>query len=341
MNRERGGLAILRSSLVFKFTLSVLGVLVALQGMVFFLWYSGWTPGFLIQLQSANPAGPVRTDWFIRLALIGTGAVLFVSVVFYFLIRFDVLIPVRKLLVANRRTDSTLPEFISEETIPDHEIGMLMRSRNEHLNSLGEFFRSEAVETLVEAVDAKDPYTRGHSHRVGQFGKRLAEAADLESAIVREVKQSGILHDLGKIGIPESILAKPDELTDAEFEKIKNHPERGTNIIQFQNLSSNVIDGIRYHHERYDGNGYPEGLSGNDIPLFGRILGVADAVDAMLTDRRYQEALTLEATREELRVHAGTQFDPDFSELAVDLLSDPDWASLPDFDEHRARSLRD
>jgi HD-GYP domain-containing protein (c-di-GMP phosphodiesterase class II) len=165
------------------------------------------------------------------------------------------------------------------------------------------------VRCLAAAIDAKDPYTAGHSSRVTEYAVLLGQELELSLEKVDEIRLSGLLHDVGKIGIPESILSKPGKLTDEEFEAMKRHPEVGANILYPIEPLRHLIPGIQRHHERFDGRGYPGGLKGEEIPLAGRIIGVADAFDAMTSNRVYRPRLSDEVALAELKKGAGMQFD--------------------------------
>ncbi len=179
------------------------------------------------------------------------------------------------------------------------------------------------LHALTATIDAKDPYTCGHSHRVAMISRRLAAECGLEPARVQLVYLAGLLHDIGKIGVPESTLCKPGRLTDEEYDAIKKHPRIGAKILGGIRQLDDVIPGILCHHERLDGRGYPQGLTGADIPQEARIIGLADCFDAMTSDRIYRKALPLETVISEIREHAGTQFDPDVAQkmLSLDLES--------------------
>ena len=166
------------------------------------------------------------------------------------------------------------------------------------------------LETVSAALDAKDPYTYGHSDRVAQLGVQLAQAIGLEEQEVERIRVAGLVHDVGKIGVPESVLCKPGKLTDKEYEQIKRHPRIGYNILKGIPKMQDVLDGVLYHHERWDGRGYPDRLSGEDIPLYGRILAVADTFDAMSSTRSYRQAMPRAQVLEEILRCAGSQFDP-------------------------------
>lgn len=166
------------------------------------------------------------------------------------------------------------------------------------------------IEVLATAIDAKDPYTQGHSRRVTQYSVAIAEQMGLSVAEIENIRYAGLLHDVGKIGIKDSIIRKPGRLTDEEYGIIKMHPSIGARILRPVDFLADKIPGVLYHHEYYDGRGYPEGLGGEDIPLAGRIICVADAFDAMTTNRPYRKGLSVNTVIAELKKFSGKQFDP-------------------------------
>jgi putative nucleotidyltransferase with HDIG domain len=165
-----------------------------------------------------------------------------------------------------------------------------------------------AVRSLVAAIDAKDPYTRGHSERVAHLSSGLALAMGLDPESVERVRITGLVHDVGKIGVPDDILRKPGALTDAEFDAIKQHPVLGARILRSVPFLARHIPIVELHHERPDGRGYPTGLRGDDIPLAARIVHVADAYDAMTSARAYRGARPSGDALRELWRCAGTEF---------------------------------
>ena len=175
------------------------------------------------------------------------------------------------------------------------------------------------LHSLTSSIDAKDSYTRGHSERVAMMAKKLAEAAGLDEQTVERVYISGLVHDVGKIGVPEIVLSKPGKLTDEEYDMIKKHPEIGAKIIEDIPRMQDLIPGVLCHHERYDGRGYPYNLVGKEIPLFGRLIGLADAFDAMSSTRSYRQKLDHTHVLNEIRKCSGTQFDPELAEVFVNL----------------------
>lgn len=175
------------------------------------------------------------------------------------------------------------------------------------------------VRSLTAAIDAKDRYTRGHSERVAHLGKLLALQTGLDEAYAERVHIAGLVHDVGKIGVPEAVLSKRGKLTDEEFGQIKLHPEIGHRILQDIPHLGDVLPGVLYHHERFDGRGYPHKLAGEAIPLQARLLALADTFDAMSSTRSYRAAMPREQVLNELRRCAGAQFDPALTEHFVRL----------------------
>jgi putative nucleotidyltransferase with HDIG domain len=177
-------------------------------------------------------------------------------------------------------------------------------------NRLLEASALEAVESLNATVDAKDPYTAGHSQRVQRIALALGQELGLERERLEVLRFAGMFHDIGKIGVPDAILTKPGPLTGLEFEIVKRHPEDGADIVGRLRRLQKAVPAILHHHERWDGAGYPHGLRGDEIPLEAAIVGLADAVDAMTTDRPYSNARTLEEATDEVVLNSGTQFAP-------------------------------
>ncbi len=166
------------------------------------------------------------------------------------------------------------------------------------------------VRAMVSAIDAKDPYTCGHSERVALVGRHLGQVLDLNECECERLYLAGLLHDLGKLGVPDAVLRKPDRLTEAELAQIKPHPEQGWAILQDLDQLGHLVPGVLHHHEHYDGTGYPDGLAGDAIPLPARILAVADSYDAMISDRPYRRGMPHDRVEVILREGAGTQWDP-------------------------------
>ncbi|MEM9559432.1 MAG: HD-GYP domain-containing protein [Planctomycetota bacterium] len=171
------------------------------------------------------------------------------------------------------------------------------------------------INAMSAAIDAKDRYTSGHSERVAMLAHRLALAHGLDEDEAERVRLSGLVHDVGKIGVPEAVLCKPSRLTDDEFDLIKEHPRRGYEILRGVPSLRDLFPGVLHHHERWDGRGYPDGLSGTSIPLMARLLAIADTFDAMSSTRSYRSALARERVLEEITSNGGAQFDPRLAPL--------------------------
>jgi HD-GYP domain-containing protein (c-di-GMP phosphodiesterase class II) len=167
-----------------------------------------------------------------------------------------------------------------------------------------------SVRALAEAIDAKDPYTRGHSERVAAYAATIASEMDLPPSEVERIRLSALLHDVGKIGVDDRIIRKPTALTEAEFQLMKAHPIKGAAIMSAIPQLADVIPGMKYHHEKWSGGGYPEGLKGEEIPLQARIVTVADTFDAMTTTRPYQQAMENDYVVERIKQFAGIRYDP-------------------------------
>lgn len=173
--------------------------------------------------------------------------------------------------------------------------------------------------TLALALESKDAYSHGHSDRVTDYALKLAKYLDLSESDQIDIYRAAILHDIGKIGIPDAILNKPDVLTSEEWSIMKSHPERGGIICSKLKFAKEILPVIRHHHERFDGKGYPDNLSGEDIPYLARIINIADAVDAMTSSRPYRAAGTFDQVLEELEICSGKQFDPNLVDAFISL----------------------
>jgi putative nucleotidyltransferase with HDIG domain len=188
----------------------------------------------------------------------------------------------------------------------------------------------EALRAIIMSLEEKDSYTHGHSLRVADYAVALAQELNLSELEVREVELSALFHDIGKIGIPDSVLLKPARLSRAEFEIMKSHPVRSAKILEKISHLANLIPGIRAHHERWDGFGYPDGLKGSEIPLYARIILIADTFDAMTSTRPYRLALDREMAYAELSACAGTQFDPALVEAFLKAMRRQDSGQRPE-----------
>ena len=179
----------------------------------------------------------------------------------------------------------------------------------------------DSIQTLRYTVEAKDPYTRGHSDRVSAFAVVLGKYLGLPEADLRTLEVGGLFHDIGKIGIPDSILLKQAKLTDDEYSEIKNHPSIGAHILCNAAIFQDIIPIVKHHHERYDGRGYPSQLKGEEIPYLARITAVVDTFDAMTSKRTYRNAIPLEDVKAEIERCSGTQFDPEIAKAFLDILN--------------------
>ena len=193
----------------------------------------------------------------------------------------------------------------------------ILTQNTELSKDLNELFY-KTIKAISSALDAKDPYTHGHSYRVTLYSMILAKKLNSSDQFMEEIETAGLLHDIGKIGIPQSILCKPGKLTEEEYEIMKTHPAQAEKIIMDVKQLHIISDWLRSHHERWDGNGYPEGLKGEEIPLSARIIALADTYDAMTSTRSYRAAMTHETAIEEIKRCAGTQFDPRLAQLFID-----------------------
>jgi len=181
------------------------------------------------------------------------------------------------------------------------------------------YFRT--VQALVAAVEAKDPYTRWHSTNVAKYAVAIGRDLGLSPSQLEEIHIAAILHDVGKIGISERIISKPDRLSREEFDIMKDHPAHGMRILEPIGFSRSIINAIYQHHERFDGKGYPQGIGGENISLAARILSVADAIDAMISERPYRGTISTDAVLQELDKEAGLQFDPEVGQVARKLIN--------------------
>ncbi len=182
-----------------------------------------------------------------------------------------------------------------------------------------------AMQTIISishAVDAKDPYTNEHSLRVAEYSRMIATQLGWNEEELQNIYVASLIHDIGKIGVPDAVLNKPGKLTDEEYDLIKQHPEIGHGIMKDFDAIVGAADGILYHHERYDGRGYPHKLKGEEIPVFGRIIAVADSFDAMNSNRVYRGALDKEYIIGQLEQGKGTQFDPQFADIMLRLIAE-------------------
>ncbi|MDR3112026.1 MAG: HD-GYP domain-containing protein [Elusimicrobiota bacterium] len=195
--------------------------------------------------------------------------------------------------------------------------------QNQGLKKNLDIFNFDIIQTLTKIIDAKDPYTGNHSVRVRQYSKLIAEKLKLPVVEIKKIEYAALMHDIGKIAVSETILRKDCDLSDEEMEIIKMHPIIGYNIAVSMTFFSDTAPLILYHHERYDGNGYPEKLSKNQIPIGARIICVADAYDAMVSDRPYRKSLPKENAILQLQKESGIQFDPIIVQAFAEILRLP------------------
>ena len=180
----------------------------------------------------------------------------------------------------------------------------------------------QAIMTVANTVDAKDDYTKGHSMRVAAYSELLAQRLGWSEEEIQNIYYVAMLHDVGKIGVPDAVLNKPFKLTDVEFRLIKGHTLVGAEILNDFKMFPNVNVGAKYHHERYDGRGYPDGISGEDIPAQARMIAVADAYDAMSSRRIYQDVIPQAQIRDEIQKNVGKQFDPVFAKIMLEMIDE-------------------
>lgn len=180
----------------------------------------------------------------------------------------------------------------------------------------------QVILTLAKTIDAKDKYTNGHSERVAAYSREIAKRMGMPDEEQREIYYMGLLHDIGKIGIPDAIINKTAKLTDEEYQMILKHPEIGGEILATISELPTISIGAKYHHEKYDGTGYPNKVAGEDIPLPARIIGIADAYDAMASKRSYRDVLPQKVVREEIEKGKGTQFSPECTDIMLQMIDE-------------------
>lgn len=203
---------------------------------------------------------------------------------------------------------------------------LLIYQRNERIIRVQERHRKELVDftnSIIDAfavcIDGKDSYTNGHSLRVAQYTRMLAKKLGEDEDTIQKFYNIALLHDIGKIGIPDDILNKPGKLTEEEYEIVKTHPYRGYEILKKVKTQKDLVEGAQFHHERFDGRGYPARLAGEKIPLVARIISVADAFDAMSSTRPYRKKMPMDAIVKEIKDCTGSQFDPKISKAFLEL----------------------
>ncbi|MBR1797314.1 MAG: HD domain-containing protein [Clostridiales bacterium] len=207
--------------------------------------------------------------------------------------------------------------YLGAHLLSHARIEKLQKQRNHDLEII-----DQSIRTLTAFVDAKDRYTRNHSVRVAVYAKEIGRRLGLEDEELQNLYYGTLLHDVGKIGIPDQILRNKGRLNDSEYEIIKTHPIKGVQMLESFTAIPDISDCAHYHHERYDGTGYPDGLKGDKIPLHARIASIADACDAMSSDRRYRKSLGRDEIISEFTENAGTQFDPELVGIIVEMIKE-------------------
>ena len=219
----------------------------------------------------------------------------------------------QKLRNENERLLGKLEEAYEQlqTTVADSQIArdIIYAELREKIHKYQQLFLG-TLKVLTAAIEAKDPYTRGHAAKVNEYSKTIGVELALSDEQLEFLQYAALLHDIGKIGIDEKILCKPGKLDEKEWGTVREHPLTGANIIEPIELFSEILPFVIHHHEAFDGEGYPRGLKGSEIPYGARILAVADAFDAMTSDRPYRKAYSVAAAIDEIKKKAGTQFDP-------------------------------
>ena len=239
-----------------------------------------------------------------------------------------------------RATDDTVAVLMARLERAELKAAAHQRQLERYAADLRESYRRErkralelrrsykaTVRALSNAVEARDAYTGKHAERVAAYGLAIARAVGMDVADEPQLEFGFLLHDIGKVAVPDAVLFKPESLSAEEFELVAHHPEVGSEILRHVDFLEEATLIVRHHHERWDGRGYPDGLSGEQIPLAARVFAVADALDALTTDRPYRDAVRWDQARTEIRRASGTQFDPAVIE-AYERLSDETFARL-------------
>jgi putative nucleotidyltransferase with HDIG domain len=227
--------------------------------------------------------------------------------------------PALAMRVATTQYISATENMVEQLSTTNHALEALLAENRGLLASLSRG-HLQLIRGLAQAIDAKDPYTAGHTSRVAQYSVRIALALGLDEITRQEIEHGALLHDIGKIGVPDAVLTKPGPLDDNEWAAMRRHPMVAVSILEGVDLSTTVIDMVRSHHENLDGTGYPDHLIDEELSVPARIARVADAFDAMTSDRPYRAALSLSVARAELRRGAGSQFCPRIVEAFEDLI---------------------
>ncbi|MCR5813944.1 MAG: HD domain-containing protein [Desulfovibrio sp.] len=228
-------------------------------------------------------------------------------------------LPINKEILRNRVLEALRNKYLQDNLTK--EVTRQVRLAEERLNASRKLFKEMSL-ALAKAIDAKDKYTSGHSERVANYSREIARRAGESEIIQEKIYFIGLLHDVGKIGIPRYIINKPSKLSEEEYNKIKQHPVIGSGILKSVDVIPEFAIGAHYHHERYDGKGYPQGLKGDEIPKIARIITVADAYDAMTSKRSYRDSLAQEVVRAEIVRERGLQFDPKYADIILQMIDE-------------------
>ena len=302
-------------------------ICLAAAGIVFL--FTTWTIAIAISLDSNLSLKQIWIEKFCWLApyYLGMGLIAFgLTFAFHYQGIWGVLMIISPLFLLRLsqvqfidRTRSVVTEL--------KEKNQVLENSSQEIHSLNQAL----LNTLAEVIDLRDSFVLGHSKKVAYLASAIAKKFKLPEKKIELIYRAGLLHDIGKIGIPDSILQKPSPLTNEEIKKIERHPELGANLLKTSQSLANLIPIIRHHHERYDGTGYPAGLKGNEIPIEARILTIADAIDAMISNRPYRNGLTNHALLDQIESGSGSQFDPQIASVTIDLLRSEGEKLIPGF----------
>lgn len=302
-------------------------ICLAAAGIVFL--FTTWTIAIAISLDSNLSLKQIWIEKFCWLApyYLGMGLIAFgLTFAFHYQGIWGVLMIISPLFLLRLsqvqfidRTRSVVTEL--------KEKNQVLENSSQEIHSLNQAL----LNTLAEVIDLRDSFVLGHSKKVAYLASAIAKKFKLPEKKIELIYRAGLLHDIGKIGIPDSILQKPSPLTNEEIKKIERHPELGANLLKTSQILANLIPTIRHHHERYDGTGYPAGLKGNEIPIEARILTIADAIDAMISNRPYRNGLTNHALLDQIGRGSGSQFDPQVASVTIDLLRSEGEKLIPGF----------
>ncbi|MBQ9452536.1 MAG: HD domain-containing protein [Desulfovibrio sp.] len=228
-------------------------------------------------------------------------------------------LPINKEILRRRVFDALHNKYLQDNLTK--EVSRQVKLAEERLNASRTLFKEMSL-ALAKAIDAKDKYTSGHSERVAKYSREIAKRAGESDIFQEKIYFIGLLHDVGKIGIPRYIINKPAKLSEEEYKKIQLHPVIGSGILKDVDVIPEFAIGAHYHHERYDGKGYPQGLKGDEIPKLARIITVADAYDAMTSKRSYRNSLSQDVVRAEIEKEKGHQFDPYYADIMLEMIDE-------------------